>query len=161
MNQTLPCQIDLGYLTLPDFQQLSVTKEDGENEAFSPSGSSNFSRSGSSNSQKAGNLVKVQEAYVPSNYISPEAIAFLISAEASAARYADAVDAGVVEFGEKGLRPTLERTLGGFYDPERIVPSMPPPKKFYRLFWQSISQCLLNRWAREAIPLPSPHSSQN
>jgi hypothetical protein len=145
MSETLPCQIDFGFLSLPEFQQFSGSQDGEENDAFSRSGSSNISRSGSSNSQKAASQVQIQDAYVPVNYISPDASAFLIAAEITAARHAEAVDTGVLEFEVNGLGP--ERILDGFYDPERAVPNMPPPKKFFRTFWQSISHRLLNRRA--------------
>jgi hypothetical protein len=40
----------------------------------------------------------------------------------------------------------------GMFDPERLLPSTTPPKRFYRTFWKSLSQRLLHQWARSARP---------
>ncbi len=53
-----------------------------------------FSHCGSSSSVKSTGME--QDPYVPVNYISPEACALLLAAEASAARCADDMDASVM-----------------------------------------------------------------
>jgi hypothetical protein len=83
-------------------------------------------------------------AYVPVNDISPEAYAFLAAAEAAAVFRADAMDAGNVK--------TIHTSFSDLHDPERILLSMAPPKKFYRTFWQSVSLRLLHRWTQTAKP---------
>ena len=106
------------------------------------------SRSGSANSAKSAQ--KDRDAYVPVNYISPEAYALLAAAEASAARKADALDTGVPELDLIGSISSLQISMFGLYDPERILQSMSPPKKFYRTFWQSISLRRLDRSVQAA-----------
>jgi hypothetical protein len=88
-----------------------------------------------------------QETYIPVNYISPEAYELLAAAEASAARRADAVDAGVIALDVTHRFSTLETELCGWRNPgyERNVSSMVPPKKFFRTFWQSMSLKLMHR----------------
>ena len=90
-----------------------------------------------------------RDAYVPVNYISPEAYAFLAAAEASAARRADALDAGVVLLDVTHRLPTLGSELCGWRNPQaggdNCLSSIVPPKKFYRTFWKSVSLKLLHR----------------
>ena len=79
-------------------------------------------------------------ADTPVSYISPEAYAFLAAAEESAARRADDLDAGVMEIDTK----LLQSVLDGWHKPELVTPSsMAPPKRFYRISWNSISRRLL------------------
>ena len=102
-----------------------------------------FSRSGSSNST-VDTLIR-DAAYVPVSYISPEACALLVAAEKAAARRADALDAGMMELELNGSGSTLQGVLDGWYDPDRVLQSMAPPKRFYRIVWQSMSLRLLDR----------------
>uniref|UniRef100_A0A7S0WEK6 Uncharacterized protein n=1 Tax=Cryptomonas curvata TaxID=233186 RepID=A0A7S0WEK6_9CRYP len=76
-----------------------------------------------------------------------EACALLAAAEESAARYADAVDAGAMELDVNGSVPALQSALDGLYGPERHLSSMAPPKRFYRISWESMSLRLLDRSA--------------
>ena len=165
----LPDQIDLGYLYAPKSCEQDVVMED---HAFSRSGSSSSVKASRSGLQLADGApdtfqmdmellvnsdlettcstpaVKMHHnAYIPVNYISPEACAFLAAAEAAAALLADAMDAGNVT--------TVQSSLAELHDPERILLSMAPPKKFYRTFWQSISLRLLHRWTQAARPSKS------
>ena len=95
-----------------------------------------------------------REAFVPVNYINPEACALLAAAEGSAARRADGADAGIIALSVKG-----RGQLDGLYDPERILLTTAPPKRFFRIFWQSISLRLLHRWAQSALPPSTSHGS--
>ena len=88
-----------------------------------------------------------QNAYVPVNYFSPEVCAFLAAAEAAAALRADAMDAGIVT--------TVQSPLAELHDPERVLLSFAPPKRFHRTFWQSTSLRLLHRWTQTARPSKS------
>ncbi len=89
--------------------------------------------------------MKDRDAYVPVNYISPEACALLAAAEASAARRTEAFDADDTEHDMNGHGSTLQSASDGLLGPQCVSQSMPPPKRFYRLFWQSISVRLLDR----------------
>ncbi len=89
-----------------------------------------------------------QDAYEPVNYICPEAYALLAAAEASATHSADALDARVMDLGVNGSGLTLQGPLDGMYDPDRVLKTMAPPKKFYRTFWISVTLRLLDRWSR-------------
>jgi len=107
-----------------------------------------FARCESSTADKTAMLCR--DAYVPVNYISLEACALLLAAEESAARRADALDAGVMELDESDSGPTLQSALDGLYDPERHLRMMAPPKRFYRISWESLSLRLLDRSAHSA-----------
>ncbi len=89
-------------------------------------------------------------AFVPVNYISPEACDFLAAAEAAALLRADAMDTGNVT--------TVQSSLADLHDPDRISLSLVPPKKFYRTYWQSFSLRLLHRWTQTARPSKSEAS---
>jgi hypothetical protein len=99
--------------------------------------------SSSSNSDKAEKLT--QDAYVPDNYISPEAYAFLIAAEASAARRANEKATTQLEFDSNvtGLTLHAQSAAHGWYP--HVLSSTAPPKKYYTIFWQSISLRLLEQ----------------
>jgi hypothetical protein len=83
--------------------------------------------------------------YVPVNNISTEAYALLAAAEALAARRADAGD-----LGNNWTMP--ERALDGMYNNLCDSQCMPPPKRFYRTFWESVSRRLLHQMANTACP---------
>ena len=86
-----------------------------------------------------------QGAFTPVSDISPEAYVFLAAAEAAAARRAEALDAEVMEIDAK-----WRSVFHGSHDPARVSPSsLNPPKRFYRIFWQSVSTRLLHRWAQD------------
>ena len=142
----LPCMAGFASLSVPELQPIvseQVLKQAAmDHDAFSRSGSANSGKSAKQDDR---------DAYVPGNYISPEACALLAAAEASAARKADALDAGA-SLGHDMIVSSisLQSALFGVYDPERVLLSMTPPKKFYRTFWQSITWRLLNRWAQAA-----------
>ena len=134
----LASQTEFRLLSVPDMQH-----ETCEHIAMAYDA---FSRGGSSDSAKSACLDK--DLYVPVNYISPEACALLLAAEASAARCADAMDATTMQLDATYCFSALQTALDGVYDPERTLPTMAPPKKFYRTFWQSISLKLLYRWTQ-------------
>ena len=133
MSGSLLTQGSFSFLSVPNFQPLSCNR-DGTNqdEAF---------YSGSPCKERMPDLNK----YVPLNYISPEAYAFLLSAEASAARRAEERDDVVAAMESDAHDPesNLQNALAGWQSP-----SLPPPKKFYRTFWHSISLRLLRQRAR-------------
>ncbi len=106
-----------------------------------------FSCSGSAKSPK---VESVQDAYAPVNYISTEVYALLAAAEASAARRPDSDTLDCVMPGGNRHGASLQITMEGVYDPSYDTHSMPPPKKYYRTFWKSISQRLLLRRAHSA-----------
>jgi hypothetical protein len=143
---TLPSQIDFSFLSVPDFQPGACAQDAMDHDAFS--------RSGSSISEIA--AMMDQDAYVPVNYIGPEAYALLAAAEASAARHAAAAESGVMELDVNSQGSTLQSALDEMYDPERVLTIMAPPKRFYRTFWLSVSLRLLERWARTASPCGEP-----
>ena len=136
----LPSQSGFASLSVPELQPVSFAQDPMDHDAFSRSGSANSAKSGQQD----------RDAYVPVNFISPEACALLAAAEASAARRADALDAGSQMDDIDGSSSPLQSPLFGMYDPERYLLSMSPPKKFYRIFWQSISWRLLDQWAQAA-----------
>ena len=144
MTSALRSQIDFGFLSVPDWQDGSIEPDSMDHNAFS--------RSGSSSSQKEAR--PDQDAYVPINYISPEAYAYLVAAEAAAALRADTLEADGMDICAYGDAATPHCSQDGLHDPERILSSMAPPKKFYRTFWQSVSLRLLDRWASAARSAP-------
>ncbi len=90
---------------------------------------------------------------MPVNYICPEAYALLVAAEESAARRADDMDAKDIEIemlDANELGSTLQSAMDGLNGPGSVWPQMAPPKKFYRIFWQSVSRRILHRWANTA-----------
>ena len=136
----LPSQSGFASLSVPDLQPIACEQDVMDSDAFS--------RCGSANSAKAAQ--HDPGAYVPVNYISAEAYALLAAAEASAARKADALDAGALERDMHGSCSTLQSVVFELHDPARMLLCMAPPKKFYRIFWQSITWRLLDRWASAA-----------
>ncbi len=125
-----------------DQQPVECSHDDMDHDLFPCS-------SGRSESENAEMLER--NAYVPVNYISPDACALLAAAEASAARRADALDAGVMELDVNGSGVPLQSALNGCSDPERVLClSMAPPKRFYRRVWESMSMQLLDRSAHTA-----------
>ena len=138
-SNTRPSQFDFSFLSVPDLQPVVCSLDAMDHDAVS--------RSGSSDSAKS--ATPVQEAYVPVSYICPEAYALLAAAEASAARRADDMDAKgttiTVLDGAHGLGSTLQSAMDGWHGPGSVLLKMAPPKRFYRTFWQSVSQRLLHR----------------
>ena len=143
------------FLSVPDLQPVACMLDAMDHDAVSRSGSSKqtkAARPGSSDSAKAARLNK--DAYVPFNYICPDAYDLLAAAEAAAARRADDMDAkgtaiAVID-GANGLGSTLQSALDGWHGPGSVLPQMAPPKRFYKVFWQSLSLQLLHRWANTA-----------
>jgi hypothetical protein len=92
-------------------------------------------------------------AYVPVSYISPEACALLVAAETAAARRADALDAGMIELGLNGVAVLqgAQGGLDGWYDPDRVLQNMAPPKRFYRVVWKSMALKLLDQSSRTSL----------
>ena len=135
----LPSQSDFGFLSVPDLQPGACAQDAMDHNAFS--------RGGSSSSQKAER--QGQDAYVPVNYISPDAFAFLAAAEASADHRAEALGSEGMELDASGHGTTLQSALDGLYNPERILLSFAPPKRFFRTFWRSIAFRLVHRHSQQ------------
>jgi hypothetical protein len=133
-------QIAFGFLSVPDLQPVPCAQDAMDAmdiESMPPMGSS------SSNSDKAEKLT--QDAYVPVNYISPEAYAFLIAAEASAARRSNEIATAHVglDLNVIGLTSHAPSAAHGWYP--HVLSSTAPPKRYYTTFWQSISLRLLEQ----------------
>ena len=96
------------------------------------------SRSGSASSVKSEMFLanEEQSTYIPVNYISDEARAFILAYETAAARRGAAV-------GNVASHESIAPIATDMYEPERILASFAPPKRFFRTFWQSISIRLL------------------
>ena len=128
-------QIDFGFLSVPDVQPFDSSEQDAMDHNA-------FSRCNSSDSQKSAKL----DIFVPVNYISPEVCALLAAAEASAAAlHVDAFGESVMNQDIHGAEWIQASAVDVEYDPERVLPSMVPPKRFYRTFWRSVSLRLLDR----------------
>ena len=143
----LPSQTDFGFLSVVDVQPVLCSQDTAVAMDLE-----SVSRSGSSNSDKTERLN--QDDYVPENYFSPEVYALLAAAEAAAARRADALDASDIEPVLMGLGSSLQAQnatpIGWCYP----VSSTAPPKRYYTIFWRSISLRLLDRRSH-AAPSPS------
>ena len=155
LSNTLPSQFNFRFLSVPDLQPVACMLDAMDHDAVSRSGSSKqtkAARPGSSDSAKAARLNK--DAYVPFNYICPDAYDLLAAAEAAAARRADDMDAKSTEItmldGANFGSLSLQSAMDGWHGPGSILPKMPPPKRFYRISWQSLSLQLLHRWANTA-----------
>jgi hypothetical protein len=136
----LPSQIELNFLSVPEMQSETHLHDAMDHDAFS--------RGGGSSSVKSASLDR--DSYVLVNYISPEAYALLAAAEESAARCADAMDVSVANLEASNCDLTPQSAAEGCRDSLRTLTSMAPPRKFYRIFWQSMSLRLLHRWTQEA-----------
>ncbi len=148
-SHTLASQDAFSFLSVPDLRPVTCPQDPMELDAVS--------RSASSDSQKAANPdpyanVLDCSTYVPVNYISPEVYALLAAAEASVALREDVLDYQAMEIDMNGL--TLDIVWDGVNDPERALPSMAPPKRFYRTFWQSVSLRLLHQHSTMAWTSP-------
>ncbi len=134
-------QTEFTCLSVPDLQFESSQHDATDHDAYS--------RGGSSSSVKS--AAEEQDPYVPVNYIRPEVRALLAAAEASAARCAEtSMDTSVVNLIANYPHSRMLCAMDGCSDPQRTLPSMAPPKKFFRTFWRSISMRLLHRWTQEA-----------
>ncbi len=78
-------------------------------------------------------------SYKTINYISDEARALLLAYETAASRRADAWVAG-----NDACHESLPSTTNPF-EPERILASTVPPKRFFRTFWISITIRMIRR----------------
>ncbi len=172
----LTCQIEFRFLSVPDLQPETFGQDAMDYESFSRSASSNSAKSTGQDQDfdslatcshdtldhgfvsRLGQLDDTpmgdhaRDAHVPVNCISPEAYALLAAAEALAAHNAEAVDAEIMDHDFNRLSLTNEDAMGGMYEPVRSMSSMPPPKKYFRAFWQSISLRLLYKWTQAAKP---------
>ena len=121
------------FLSVPDFQPISCNRDGTNHDEVFYSGSPCKERM----------VLPDLNKYVPLNYINPEAYAFLVSAEASAARCAEERAAAMESDADGSGTNLSQNALTGWQSP-----SMPPPRKFYRTFWHSISLRLLRQRAR-------------
>ena len=90
----------------------------------------------------------MEDAYVPVNYISPEAYTLLIAAEASVAPRANVLAASDIEMDSNAVGLTLQAQSAahGWYS--HVLSSSAPPKRYYTTFWRSISLRLLDQSSR-------------
>ena len=123
-NENNKMQMDFSSQSAPDLRPVACAQD--------AVGHDEFGRDDSADSHKA--AVLDREAYVPENYISPEVYALLAAAEASAARRTDDLEGAVLNMTENAC----------------ALLCVAPPKRFYRTFWRSISQRLLDRSAHMA-----------
>ncbi len=92
---------------------------------------------------------------VPVNFISTNACTFLVAAEESAARRADELDAGYMDLDPNGNGSIPPSALGGWHDLYQVT-NMSPPRRFYRIVWESLSLQLLDRMTHTTLlPLGS------
>jgi hypothetical protein len=149
-NDSLPTQIDFGFLSVPELQHVTLAHDVMEC-------TDAFSRSGSSSSVKSTRLE--QDVHVQVNCTSREVNVPLATAEIMAVRHAGALDVGS---GGSGLEATdrystlstLHILLDEIYDPERSFAHIAPPKRFFRTFWKSVSLRLLRLQADRADSAP-------
>ena len=142
----LPTQLGFSFLSVPDLPQVTSVTDALDPFALPPS-CKHVSKKGAGDS------------YVPVNYICPEAYALLAAAEASAARHADAFNAGAINLDMHDHGSTMQSALDGGYEPERVLTRMAPPKRYFRAFWRSVSFRLLKRWADTAKQSRKPGAS--
>jgi hypothetical protein len=152
VQSNLPSQIDFSFLSAPDLQS-GACFEDAEMQ-LGESG-----HGGSSSSNKT--VLHDHDVCVPFSSISPEAYALLAAAEAAAARRTVKRETRVMEIDASANvhGSTRQIVSDGGYDPERVLPSMAPPKRYFRTFWRSVSFRLLQRWAQTARPYCNPGAS--
>jgi hypothetical protein len=149
-SDSLPSQIDFGYLSVPELHHVTLAHNTVDHDAFS--------RSGSSSSVKSTSLEHDVSVHVICT--SPELYAPLAIVEVLSVYHADAFDAsGVRTVGRldstEDRFSTRQILLDDMYDPARSFPSIAPPKKFFRTFWRSISLRLLHRQAHTVTQLSS------
>ena len=132
-SSMLPSQLNFRSLSLPDLQHVGC---DQEIAFLSIAG-----RSSSNKSALPGLGVRVPA----SDPISK-----------STARQTDALEGDSMDLDAPVSKITSE--LDVVYEPERILPSMAPPRRFYRTFWRSVSVRLLRRWSDTARPSGSPRA---
>ena len=86
-------------------------------------------------------LMKELSSYILENYISDEAYAMLSAVEARIANHEDNRIMGeAMEFVVQKVRSMASAKM---YEPGRVLPLSAPPKRFYRLFWRSITRRLV------------------
>ena len=96
------------------------------------------------NSNSKTTTVKMdQDAYIPVSDTSSEANDFLAAVVEATTLCPGALDAGSMDL-------DVPTSLAGMHDPDRVLLSMAPPKRFYRRHWQSVSQRLLHRWTTKS-----------
>ena len=134
-SRNLPSQIEFGFLSVSDWELAACAPDDAMDLGETYLG-------GSASPNKTALLVQNL-----SFSISSEAYVLLAAAQASADHQAAILKAGVakhiVNANDHGS--TLQCSSDERFDPERVLPSMAPPKRFYRTFWRSLSFRLLRR----------------
>ncbi len=128
----LATQECFSWLALPNWQHAALLHDALDQCNYEPA-----SRSGSASSLKSEIVPATEEqtAYIPVNFISEEARAFLLAYETAAARRAEIGNVSGHEFSIP--------VATDMYEPERILACSAPPKRFFRTFWQSVSIRLL------------------
>ena len=83
---------------------------------------------------------------------SPKTYNLRAAAVASAAWHAAELEAGVMDLDLNVNDYELMQKIvpDGGYDPERVMTSIAPPKRYFRTFWRSVSFRLLKQWADTA-----------
>jgi hypothetical protein len=124
----LPSQISFSFLSLPDLLHADCAQDAAmDHDAFSLSESTKTHEE----------AIADPDAYVPVNYICP-AVYDLLAAEAGLGSEAEDM-----ELDMNGN--VLQGALDGRHELARSVPSMAPPKRYFRTFWRSITRRLLHR----------------
>ena len=132
----LTSQIDFKSLTFPDLQPAVCDQDAMDHDVFCKY---RMSSSKKKTFQDQNACIALNDAAV----------------ENSAACCADVLDEGATgqDFCKKYLPGSTQSASDGLYDPERVLRSKappPPPKRFYKTCWRSISFRLLHRWTQAA-----------
>jgi hypothetical protein len=125
-------QESFSWLSIPDPQHIGFMQESLDQCDFEPP-----FRSGSTGSLKSDTVAEQQPSYTTVNYISNEARALITAYEDAVARRSQALTSigGNVQCHELKFPSSTDT-----YEPERILVSpAPPPKRFFRTFWQSLT----------------------
>ena len=146
-NFDLPSQACFSWLSMPLLQHvdhsnmMDVVQNQGDCEPLP--------RPGSASSLKFELTSETDSPYRPVNHISSEVLDLLLAYEASAARRADECDAA----GSVSCITTSLFDCNDPYEPERILASSAPPKRFFKTFWTSACIRLLIHEKQRRIAL--------
>jgi hypothetical protein len=136
-------QLDFKFLSVSDFQPLLCAPgADADLDAVY--------RGGRSSSNKAASQDK--DVCLLFNNTSPETYASPVAIKSPAAGRSYSLNMEGLELEAKYCISTQPSALDEGCEPDRVLPSMAPPKRFYRTFWRSVSFRLLHQWALSARP---------
>ncbi len=130
-------------LSIPDQQHFGFVEE-----SLAQCESEPWFRSGSSGSIKPDAVIELQESYTPVNFICDEARAIILAYENAANRRADLLVVQNVACQESILPSTFDP-----YEPERVLATSAPPKRFFRTFWRSVTLRMLRLEHEKRIAL--------